>query len=104
MTATHHPASNNTRLAATAKILSGFPVSKLRCKLTRFDGQALAFPVIADFPVIKSLIQLATRTSVQPQWDGRLVRRDEPSRTSNSGETWWARSPDGGLSVRAAYV
>ena len=58
--------------------------------------------------MIKSLIQLAARTSVQPQWDGRFARRDEPSRarirTGTSGETWWTDGVDGRLSVRAAYA
>ena len=59
-------------------------------------------------PVIKSLIQLAARTSVQPQWDGRFARRDEPSRArthaKRSGETWWTDGVDGRLSVRAIYA
>ena len=58
--------------------------------------------------MIKSLIQLAARTSVQPQWDGRLGRRDEPSgarvRAVASGDTWWTDGVDGRLSVRAIYV
>ena len=58
--------------------------------------------------MIKSLIQLAARTSVQPQWDGRFARRDEPfrakTRTKTSSETWWTNGVDGGLSVRAVYV
>jgi DNA-binding LytR/AlgR family response regulator len=58
--------------------------------------------------LIKSLIQLAARTSVQPQWDGRFRRRDEPSRariqTGASGETWWTDGADGRLSLRAVYV
>jgi DNA-binding LytR/AlgR family response regulator len=54
--------------------------------------------------VIKSLIQLAARTSVQPQWDGRFARRDEPSRAGRSGETWWTNGVDGRLSVRAVYA
>ena len=56
---------------------------------------------------MKSLIQLAARTSVQLPWDGRFARRDEPSRagmqTGTSGETWWTNG-DGRLSVRAAYA
>ena len=58
--------------------------------------------------MIKSLIQLAARTSVQPQWDGRFARRDEPSRSGiragTSGETWWTDGVDGRLSVRAVYA
>jgi DNA-binding LytR/AlgR family response regulator len=54
--------------------------------------------------VIKSLIQLAARTSVQPQWDGRFARRDEPSRAGRNGETWWTNGVDGRLSVRAVYA
>ena len=58
--------------------------------------------------MIKSLIQLAARTSVQPQWDGRFARRDEPFRakvqTKTSGEAWWTNGADGRLSVRAVYV
>ena len=54
--------------------------------------------------MIKSLIQLAARTSVQPQWDGRFARRDEPSRAGRSGETWWTNGVDGRLSVRAVYA
>lgn len=54
--------------------------------------------------MIKSLIQLAARTSVQPQWDGRFARRDEPSRVRANGETWWTNGVDGSLSVRAAYA
>ena len=58
--------------------------------------------------MIKSLIQLAARTSVQPQCDGRFARRDEPSRarirTKTSGETWWTNGVDGRLSVRAVYA
>ena len=57
---------------------------------------------------MKSLIQLAARTSVQPPWDGRFARRDEPSRagtqTGTSGETWWTNGVDGRLSVRAVYA
>ncbi len=54
--------------------------------------------------MIKSLIQLAARTSVQPQWDGRFARRDEPSRVRTNGETWWTNGVDGRLSVRAVYA
>jgi LytTr DNA-binding domain len=54
--------------------------------------------------VIKSLIQLAARASVQPQWDGRFARRDESSRARTSGETWWTDATDGRLSVRAVYA
>ena len=58
--------------------------------------------------MIKSLIQLAARTSVQPQWDGRLGRRDEAFRagirTKTSGNTWWKNGADGRLSVGAAYA
>ncbi len=58
--------------------------------------------------MIKSLIQLAARTPVQPQWDGRLRRRDEPSHATihagTSSETWWTNGVDGQLSVRAVYA
>lgn len=54
--------------------------------------------------MIKSLIQLAARTSVQPQWDGRFARRDEPSRVRSNGEMWWTNGVDGRLSVRAVYA
>ena len=62
--------------------------------------------------MIKSLIQLAARTSVQPQWDGRFARRDEPFRAKirakvhakTSSEAWWTNGADGRLSVRAVYV
>lgn len=54
--------------------------------------------------MIKSLIQLAARTSVQPQWDGRFARRDEPSSAKISGGTWWTDGVDGRLSVRAVYA
>jgi hypothetical protein len=54
--------------------------------------------------MMKSLIQLAARTSVQPPWDGRFVRRDEPSRASTSGESWWKNDVDGRLSVRGVYA
>jgi hypothetical protein len=54
--------------------------------------------------MMKSLIQLAARTSVQPQWDGRFVRRDEPSRATTAGETWWKNDVDGRLSVGAVYA
>ena len=54
--------------------------------------------------MIKSLIQLAARTSVQPQWDGRFARRDEPSCVRANGETWWTNGVDGSLSVRAVYA
>jgi DNA-binding LytR/AlgR family response regulator len=54
--------------------------------------------------VIKSLIQRAARTSVQPQWDGWFARRDERSRAGRSGGTWWTDGIDGRLSVRAIYA
>ncbi len=54
--------------------------------------------------MIKSLIQLAARTPVQPQWDGRFARRDEPSRVRTNGESWWTDGVDGRLSVRAVYL
>ena len=54
--------------------------------------------------MIKSLIQLAARSSVQPQWDGRFARRDEPSRVRTNGETWWTSGVDGRLSVGAVYA
>ncbi len=54
--------------------------------------------------MIKSLIQLAARTSVQPQWDRRFARRDEPFRAKTSGEPWWKSGTDGRLSVGAAYA
>ena len=53
---------------------------------------------------MKSLIQLAARTSVQPQWVGRFGRRDEPFRTGTSGESWWQNGVDGRLSVGAVYA
>lgn len=54
--------------------------------------------------MMKSLIQLAARTSVQPSWDGRFARRDEPSAVRRDGETWWKNGVDGRLSVRAVYA
>ena len=54
--------------------------------------------------MIKSFIQRAARTSVQPQWDRRFARRDEPSSARISGETWWTDGVDGRLSVRAVYA
>ena len=53
---------------------------------------------------MKSLMQLAARTSVQPPWDGRFGRRDEPSRACISGESWWKDGVDGRLSVGAVYT
>lgn len=54
--------------------------------------------------MIKSLIQRAARTAVQPQWDGWFARRDERSRTGKNGESWWTDGIDGRLSVRAIYA
>lgn len=54
--------------------------------------------------MIKSLIQLAARTSVQPQWDGWFARRDERPRAGRSGATWWTNGVDGSLSVPAVYA
>ena len=53
---------------------------------------------------MKSLIQLAARTTVQPQWDGRFHRRDELSQAATSGETPWTIGVDGRLSVLAVYA
>ena len=55
--------------------------------------------------MIKSLIQLAARTPVQPQWDGRFARRDEPFRAGTKrAKAWWTNGVDGRLSVRAVYA
>lgn len=53
---------------------------------------------------MKSLMQLAARTSVQPRWDGRFGRRDEPSHAGTSGESWWKTGVDGRLSLRGVYA
>jgi LytTr DNA-binding domain len=49
--------------------------------------------------VIRSLIRLAYRRSVQPRWDGWLRRRDEPSRPQLQGHGGRTRLPD-----RTAYL
>ena len=53
---------------------------------------------------MKSPIQLADRTAVQPQWDGRLRPRDQRSDDATSGESSWTGGVDGRLSVRAVYA
>jgi len=54
--------------------------------------------------VIKSLIQLAARSSVQPEWDGWFRPRDEQPATRASGGTPWTNGVDAELSVRAVYA
>ncbi len=52
--------------------------------------------------MIKSLIQLAARASVQPQWDGWLRPRDESPGAKTSGGTSLTAGVD--LSIRAVYA
>lgn len=55
--------------------------------------------------MIKSLIQLAARMSVQPAWDGRFRPRDEqPGARTSGGASWAGGAADTQLSVRAVYA
>ena len=54
--------------------------------------------------MIKSLIQLAARTSVQPERDGWFGPRDQSPRADTGGGTWWTSGVDGRLSVGAVYA
>jgi LytTr DNA-binding domain len=53
--------------------------------------------------VIRSLIQLATRSSVQPVRDEWARPRDEQPAAKTSGGTGWTGGLDGRLSVRGVY-
>jgi LytTr DNA-binding domain len=54
--------------------------------------------------VIKSLIQLAARTSVQPERDGWFGPRDQSLRADTGGSAWWTNGVDGRLPVGAVYA
>ena len=53
--------------------------------------------------MIRTLIQLATRSSVQPARDEWVHPRDEQPAAATSGATWWSGGLDGRLSVRGVY-
>jgi len=53
--------------------------------------------------VIRSLIQLATRSSVQPVRDEWVRPRDEQPAAATNGGTWWTGGLDGSLTVRGVY-
>jgi DNA-binding LytR/AlgR family response regulator len=54
--------------------------------------------------MIKSLIQLAARSSVQPAWDRWFGRRDEQPGTSANGEVSWTGGVGTELSIGAVYT
>ncbi len=54
--------------------------------------------------MIRSLIQLAARTSVQPARDGWFGPRDEQPGTRASGGTRWTGGAETQLSIRAVYA
>jgi hypothetical protein len=53
--------------------------------------------------VIRSLIQLATRSTVQPVRDEWVRPRDEQLAATTSGGLWWTGGLDGRLTVRGVY-
>jgi len=58
--------------------------------------------MVCGTPVIRSLIQLTARSSVQPVRDEWVPPRDKRPAVAASGGSWWT-SGDGRPSVRAVY-